>query len=107
MPVPPETVGVSADTAQLLSGGAFAAASREYLRPATIWKQRLLAASLCLGGSYLFGPFVAKLMHAIADIPPTVSGSIAGLACIGVAEGILTAADRLDLTLWSPWRKLP
>lgn len=109
MVAPPESVGIGADTAQMLGGGVFGAAAREYLRPATLWKQRILATGLCIGGSYLFGGFVQKLVHGVtsADIPPTVAGSIAGLACIGVSEGILAAADRLDLTLWSPFTRHP
>ncbi len=107
MVTPPESVGIGADTAQMLGGGVFGAAAREYLRPATLWKQRLLATGLCIGGSYLFGPFVQKLVHGVtsAEIPSTVAGAVAGLACIGVAEGILTAADRLDLSLWSPFTR--
>lgn len=108
MPGPGEAIGIGTDTAQLMGGGMFAAGAREYLRPSPGgWRRRLSGSMLVLMGAYLFGPFTARLVHGIssADIPLTVAGSIAGLACLGVAEGILSAAGRIDLTLWSPFSR--
>ncbi|MDR6511441.1 hypothetical protein J2792_002313 [Novosphingobium capsulatum] len=109
MVAPPESVGIGADTAQMLGGGVFSAAARQYLRPAGKWMRAMGASSLCIGGSYLFGPWVVELVHGVtgANLPRTVAGAVAGLACIGISEGILTAADRLDLTLWSPFTRHP
>ena len=107
MPMPSDPIGIGNDAAQLIGGGAFAVGAREYLRPASVWKQRILASLLCLSGAYLFGTFVAKALRPLVDVPPTVAGAIAGLACIGVAEGVIATAEKLDISLWSPWKKMP
>lgn len=107
MPGPVESVGLSAETAQLISGGAFAVGARAYLRWGIGWRQNFLAACLTLGGSYLFGAYVRQVAKALlgADLPLTVAGPLAGLACIGVSDAILRAVDKLDIWAWLPGRK--
>lgn len=89
----PNQIGLSSETTQALSGGMFAAGAREYLRPAVGWRKRVLAACLTLGGALMFGGEVSVLLGL------TISGgaAVAGLGCIGVAEALLKAVDRLDL----------
>jgi hypothetical protein len=89
----PEHFGLGSETAASLSGGVFAAGAREYLRPAVGWQKRILATGLSLGGAYLFGDEVA----AWAGLTLQVAAAAAGLACIGIAEGLLKAVERLDL----------
>lgn len=109
MPGPNEALGIGNDTAQLLGGGAFAAGAREYLRPTAGWKRRLAGSILVLLGAWLFGPFVARLVHDVSgsQIPLTVAGSVAGLACLGISEGIMTAADRLEMSALSWFTRQP
>jgi len=97
MPVPPENYGMGTDAAQMISGGVFAAGAREYLRPASGWQKRVLAAGLCLGGSLMFGDDVAAWL----SLSLQVASALAGLVCIGLAEGVLKAADKVDVaSMW-------
>jgi len=80
-------------TTQAISGGMFAAGAREHIRPAVGWQKRILASGLCIGGAVLFGDDVAGWL----GLSLQLSAAIAGLACIGIAEGVLKAADKLDV----------
>ncbi len=90
----PEQFGLTGETTQALSGGIFAAAAREYLRPALGLSRRIFGVALCLGGAWLFGDDVAHY----SGINLQIASAAAGLACIGVANSLLKAVDRLDLT---------
>lgn len=97
MAIDPNQYGLGGETAEALSGGVFAAAAREYLRPAVGWQKRVMAALLCLCGAFMFGD---ELKAALPDLHFSLqfASAIAGVICIGVAEGLLKAVDRLDLT---------
>lgn len=99
MPVPPDQFGLGTETAQALSGGAFAAGAREYLRPAVGWQKRILASGLCLGAALMFGDDLAAWLG--MGLQP--ASALAGLVCLGVAEGVIKAADRIDVA--ALWRK--
>lgn len=90
----PEHFGLTSETTQVLSGGVFGAAAREYLRPAVSLSRRIFGVALCLGGAWLFGDDV----HAFTALPLQVASAGAGLACIGVANSLLKAVERFDLT---------
>lgn len=90
----PEQFGLTTETTQALSGGIFGAAAREYLRPAVSLSRRVFGVLLCLGGAWIFGDDVARY----TGIALQVSSAAAGLACIGVANSVLKAVDRVDLT---------
>jgi hypothetical protein len=94
MPIDPNQIGLSSEATQTLSAGVFAAGAREYLRPAVGWRRRVLSSSLTLSGTFLFGPEVMIWLPWLGQMPAKV---LAGIACIGVAEALLKAVDRLDL----------
>lgn len=96
----PNQISMSSETTQALSGGVFAAGAREYLRPTVGWRKRVLAACLSLGGAAMFGDEVA----AATGFSLQIAAAVAGLACIGVAEGLLKAVDRLDLAALFKYR---
>jgi len=91
--VNPEQYGLGSETAASLSGGVFAAGAREYLRPAVGWQKRVLATALCISGGFLFGDDVAAWLH----LQMQVASAIAGIGCIGIAEGLLKAVERIDI----------
>ena len=93
MAIDPSQIGLSSETTQALSGGVFAAGAREYLRPAVGWRKRVLAAALSVGGALLFGGEVAAFL----GFTISAGSAVAGVACIGVAEALLKAVERLDL----------
>lgn len=92
----PEQYGLSGETAEALSGGVFAAAAREYLRPAVGWQKRVMAALLCLCGAFMFGDEIKAALPAL-KLTLQFASAIAGVICIGVAEGLLKAVERFDL----------
>jgi hypothetical protein len=89
----PENFGLGSETTQAISGGVFAAGAREYLRPAVGWQKRILAALLCLSGAIMFGDDVAGWL----GLQLQVAAAVAGIGCIGIAEGLLKAVERLDV----------
>ena len=93
MPVSPDQFSLGSETAQALSGGAFAAGAREYLRPAIGWQKRCLSACLCVGAAVMFGDDLASWL----GLSMQPASALAGLVCLGVAEGVLKAADKFDV----------
>lgn len=83
-----------ADFYEMMAGGGFAAGARLYWRPAGALIRNSLASSLCIGGAVLFGGDV----HSFLGLSTYACGAIAGLGCIGVAQGVLIAADKFDLS---------
>ncbi len=92
----PEQFGLTSETTQALSGSIFAAGLREYLRPAKSITKRVCGAALCIGGGWLFGDEVSANFPVIHP-GLQVSACVAGVLCIGVAEGLLKAVERFDL----------
>ena len=93
MAIDPSQFGLSGETTQALSGGVFAAGAREYLRPAKGWPKRVLAALLCITGAVLFGAEVSAWL----GLSLRFGSAVAGVACIGVSEGLLKAVDRIEI----------
>lgn len=95
MPIPPEQYGLTSETTQTLSAGIFAAGAREYLRPAAGWWKRSLSSALCIGGTFLFGP---ELIRIVPSLGPIIANVLAGACCIAAIESVLKAVEKLDVS---------
>lgn len=87
-----EIFGVGTENAQLILGGAVGAGLRIYLRPAGRLVRNVATGVLCIGAASVFGHDV----QAWLPLNMAAAGGVVALGCLGVAEGILRAVERVD-----------
>lgn len=87
-----EIIGIGAEHAQVIAGGAVGAGLRLYLRPAGSIARSVVTFALCVGSASAFGQNVQSLTGLNAG----GAGGVVALVSLGVAEGILRAVERFD-----------
>jgi hypothetical protein len=87
-----EIFGVGAEQAQMIVGGAVGAGLRIYLRPARKVFRNAMTALICVAAAGVFGPSAQPWLNLNAQ----GVGGVVALVCLGVAEGILRAVEKID-----------
>jgi hypothetical protein len=87
-----EIIGIGAEHAQMIAGGAVGAGLRLYLRPAGKLLRNVFTVGICIASAAVFGPAIRPWF----DINAEAVGGIVALVSLGVAEGILSAIEKFD-----------